>query len=150
MGRGNWFPGSSLSDCAVVYADYSDSESDPTDTDLSYWRYEDFRECLKACLPDSFAMATDYDRGRFRLDRDSVVVAYNGLFALWIDGQSDDYHCGIGFTVREDAPSFAQSKLAATASRTFDKLAECYPLRVRNCAWTSSEYIPSKERNKVS
>lgn len=146
MGRGNWFPGNSLDDCAVVYVDYSDSESDPTDSDLSYWRYEDFREYLEQCLPKSFTMAGDYDRNTFRIDRDSTVIAYNSLFVLWIDTQSDDHHTGIGFTVREGAPGFARSRLAETARKVFDKLAEGYPLSVRNCAWTSSKYIPSNQQ----
>jgi hypothetical protein len=150
MGRGNWFPGNSLEDCAVVYVDYSDSEADASDSDLSYWRWQDFREYLAECLPKSFKMADDYDRNRFRIDRDSTVIAYNGLFVLWVDTQSDDYHTGIGFTVRENAPGFARSKLADIARLFFDKLAEAYPLSVRNCAWTSSKYIPSNKQEFIS
>lgn len=139
MGRGNWFPGSSLSDCEVAYADISDPENED-DCDAALWRYQDFRDCMRECLPKSFVMASDHDRGHFRLDRDSVVVAYNALFVLWSDSQADDHHLGIGFTVREGAPAFAKSRLAQTARLFFDQLNDRYPLSVRSSAWTSVPY----------
>jgi hypothetical protein len=145
MGRGNWFPGNRLEDCRVVYVDYNDPEEDQDDSDLSLFRWNDLRDEIARCLPKSFTMIDRHNDLPHHLrtgNRDDSPLAYNGLFTLWCDGQGDDFHLGIGFTVNEDAPSFAASRLDGMADRFFGKLHEMYELRVRTSAWTSAPYKP--------
>ena len=132
MGRGNWFPGRYTEDCSVVYVDFYDEEMGD-DYDRHQWAWDDLKECIKTLLPDSFFESSDRSS-----DRDSVAMFSNGLFTLWCDGQGDAYHFGIGFTVREEAPAFAASRLHEFSERFWDKLQECYPLSVRCGAWTSA------------
>ena len=143
MGRGNWFPGNDLSACELVYADLYDDAAE-FDEDLAMWQYEDFKECLFSFLPKSFHVLGRKENGprdlRCQGGRDDVLLAYNQLYALWVDAQSDTSHVGIGFTVINDAPAFAASKLPYMAERVFDKLGQCYPLYVRTSPWTSAPY----------
>lgn len=146
MGRGNWFPGSSLEDSRVVYLDLLDGLADEErdDDDLLQIRYDDFKYNLHIAAGKSF----DWDADRRclrrleyclpRIGRDDVVLCVNSLVALLIDAQGDMSHMGIGFLVREDAPSFAASRLDQLADCVFDRLADSYNLRVRTSAWTSS------------
>jgi hypothetical protein len=141
MGRGNWFPGNDLQSCEVAYVNYSDDSIEFDDYDAQQWRWDDVKDCIAHCLPDSFRMVDglrDYPHGS--IDRDSVPLAYNSLFTLWVDGQGESYHLGLGFTVNEGAPAFAASRLRQCAKAFFDRLSDSYSLSVRSCAWTSAPY----------
>lgn len=145
MGRGNWFPGFRTEDCRVIYIDYSNDEIEADDADMWMWEWESVEEIIKDCLPDSFTFVSDYRDFPHHLRqgyawRDCSPLAYSGLFTLWCDSQGDNYHQGIGFTVNEDAPAFAASKLDATADKFFAKLSQCLRLSVRTSAWTSAPY----------
>lgn len=144
MGRGNWFPGSGLADCEVVYVELPVSGDDDQDMDSFYW--QDFRLFLVSCLPKSWMEHSIFDRryvnDRFDgLGRDDTLIAYNGLFGLFVDGQGDGHHVGIGMVCRSDSPSFAKSRLHETAQRLFDRLQAEYSLSVRTSAWTCAKRV---------
>jgi hypothetical protein len=141
MGRGNWFPGNSLEECEVVYVEIRSYTDDPDD-DLDEWAYQDFREYLKECLGETFDCKPAPREVGYRFDsvgRDDQCFGFNGLFGVFLDGQGDSGHMGIGVIVRQDAPSFAKSGLSAFSRRLFNKLQERYKLSVRTSAWTSAE-----------
>jgi hypothetical protein len=146
MGRGNWFPGRHTEDCRVVYIDYSCDEIAADDSESWYWQWEYVKDIIAECLPKSFTMiktrneVPHHIRRSEKSFRDCGVLAYNGLFTLWVDSQSDPHHTGIGFTVNEDAPSFAKSRLDSMADAFFDQIDESLNLSVRTSAWTSSPY----------
>lgn len=141
MGRGNWFPGSDSSQCRLVYVDYG-SEFECDDDALFAW--QECQHQIQDALPPSFIwlegrrLPTDL----WLRDRDSVALAYNGLFTLWIDGQGDSWHMGLALRVNDDAPKFALSRLDDVANKLFSKLAKVYRLSVRTGPWTSCEYSP--------
>lgn len=145
MGRGNWFPGSRLEESRVVYVDLLDGIDDEELNDDSSvvpdMRYADFRYNLCEAAGRSFDWKIDHRSVAYvmpYLGRDDIVIGMNSLVAILIDGQGDYNHLGIGFLVREDAPSFAASRLDQLAGCVFDKLDDFYSLRVRTSAWTSS------------
>ena len=72
MGRGNWFPGNSLGDCEVVYA-----ELDSNDDDGQY-HWQEFRLFLVSCLPKSWMEHSIFDR-RYVNDR---LTAWAGMTRL--------------------------------------------------------------------
>lgn len=141
MGRGNWFPGNSLEDCEVVYVELP--VSDDNDSELDSWYWQDFRAFLVSCLPKSWDTdIRDWRETNDRFDsvgRDDTLIAFNGLFGLFVDSQGDNSHVGIGMRCRSDAPTFAKSRLRETAQRLFDRLQEQHSLSVRTSAWTSSQ-----------
>lgn len=147
MGRGNWFPGSHLEDCRVAYIDYSNADIEDDDSDAWHWEWDYVKGVIAECLPESFTIVDSYAdvprhirRSYYDGFRDSAVLAYNGLFTLWVDEHSDAHHTGIGLTVNEDAPAFARNRLDAMADAFFDRLSEMLELSVRTSAWTSAPY----------
>ena len=142
MGRGNWFPGDNLEDCRVGYIDYSDDTIEADDTDLHQWAWQDARDTLLNCLPDSFiAVGCIRDLPEYCRtvrDRDSMPIAFNALYTVWVDGWGESSHLGIGFTVNDGAPGFARSRMDSVARAFFKRLNDCYPVRARGCAWTSA------------
>jgi hypothetical protein len=136
MGRGNWFPGSNLEDCEVVYVEAQKLD----DEEENEFAWDDFHDVLLAVLPKSFSPADAYDRRNHSLGRDDSLIACNQLYCVWVDGQGEMCHLGVGITVRDDAPAFARSRLSQTARAIFDKLAKHHPLRIRCGAWTSAPY----------
>ena len=145
MGRGNWFPGSQLQDCEVFYVEIP--ILDEEDPDECRFSWEDFKWELKRVCGKSFTWDADHREIHRHFDdigRDDVGVAYNGLFGVFIDGQGDLHHQGIGFLVRNDAPAFARSRMSDFANKVADKLQEFYNLSVRTSAWTSGKREMSK------
>lgn len=141
MGRGNWFPGNSLEDCEVVYVELPVSEDDE---DMYSFYWQEFRGYLLQLLPSSWDAYSTWGEVYSRFDgvgRDDIPLAYNGLFGLFIDGQAEGYHVGIGMVCRSDAPAFAKSRLRETAQRLFDRLQTEYELSVRTSAWTSAKRV---------
>ena len=140
MGRGNWFPGSSLEDCEVAYVQIRGFDDEEEDEDLDNWAYSDFKFILKEALGKTFEWDPSYRDVCNRFDglgRDDVCMAYNGLFGVFVDGQGDIYHYGIGVLIRSDAPSFAKSRQYEFARKLFDRFQQVYYLSVRTSAWTS-------------
>ena len=142
MGRGNWFPGNRLEQCRVVYLELVDLEEDDYDAEFAW---DNFKYVLRNCLPKSFVVAgekqfceTTARQAVPHYDRDTVCIAYNGLFAVFVDSQGDLWHQGVGMMVLDDAPSFAASRLDEAADSLFDGLQEVYNVSVRTSAWTSA------------
>lgn len=147
MGRGNWFPGRYTEDCRVLYVNYFTADEEAYDDDDATFAWDDFKYHLLSCLPASFIDTGDRYRLPSHLNsggRDDVPLAYNGLFTLWINGQGDSDHCGIGLTVNDDAPAFAAAQLDAVADKLFARLNKSYECRVRCGAWMSAPYQPKE------
>jgi hypothetical protein len=144
MGRGNWFPGNDLDDCEVCYLDYSDDSIDYDDYDLHQWRWDDCKQSILDCLPESFIRVDSLrdlpNYCQTVRDRDSIPLAFNSLYTIWIDSQGESYHQGIGITVNENAPGFAKANMGKMWSRFVDRLADHYEISLRSCAWTSHKY----------
>ena len=145
MGYGNWFPGTDLDDCRVIYVDYS-LQTEHFDEDLQQFRWIDLKCDIRRLLPPSFEMVTDEGRGQ-RLPewlctrcRNDVPLAYNELYVLWCDGQGEPHHMGLGFTIREDAPAYAKARFDQIADKLFSGLNEMYECSVRAGAWCSAPY----------
>lgn len=144
MGRGNWYPGSDLSACRVVYV----ALPEPAGPDESAYEravavMDDFYSRLDELLPRSFyTPSRPYYNWRHDLTRyegrDTICIAYNGLFAVFLDSQGDIDHLGLAVKPREGAPAFAEAGLDSLADKLFDGLQEHYALRVRTSAWTTA------------
>lgn len=140
MGRGNWFPGCSLEDCEVAYVEVRSVDEDP-DEDMDTFAWQDFKEYLFECIGPTFDCKPSPREVSDRFDglgRDDVCLAFNGLFGVFVDGQGDNYHLGIGVLVRSDAPAFAKARRYDFAKKLFDKIQERYEVSVRTSAWTSA------------
>lgn len=141
MGRGNWFPGNDVQKCEVAYAEII-SPNDDVDSDQCEWEVSDFLKTLKECLGNSFDVnpTTNEVSKRFdNLGRNDLCIAFNGLYGVFIDGQAEAHHFGVGVLVRNDAPNFAEYGLNLFGQRLFDKLQECYPLSIRCDAYVCAE-----------
>lgn len=139
MGRGNWFPGSSLEDCEVAYVTVR-SWDEEADDDLDTWAWEDMQFILKDALGKTFEWEPSYRDVCNRFDglgRDDACLAYNGLFGVFVDGYGELGHLGIGVLTRSDAPAFAKARQYEFARKLFDRLQQVYDLSVRTSAWTS-------------
>jgi hypothetical protein len=140
MGRGNWFPGSSLEECEVAYVEVRSLEED-ADEDMDAFAWQDFKEFLTECLGGSFDCRPTHREASDRFDglgRDDVCFGFNGLFGVFVDGQGDNFHLGVGVLVRSDAPAFGKARLYGFAKKLFDKIQERYDVSVRTSAWTSA------------
>lgn len=105
------------------------------------WR--DFIETARTALTDRWHRAGSMWR------RNAAVLARSGLHLLTL--HEDSYsrgHLTVG--VRRDLDprlqALARAQLVATAERVFAQIADSYPLRRRQCAWTSAPWTPRKVR----
>lgn len=135
MGAGNF----QINDAETVYVDDSQIFFQNEDGDLEYddFYYEDLVSNVLEALPKS------YTRVDKRFDRDpGKVIAENGLYDVVLTGWEGYY--AVSVIAKESSDyniySLAMSHFETRTKQIFDKLSECYELRVRASAWTSGPY----------
>ncbi|SFH27744.1 hypothetical protein SAMN04488020_10974 [Palleronia marisminoris] len=130
-------------DGRTAYAEPFGDDLDPEDTALWDWAYDD----LVATVRASVSAAWWPVRSEWR-DRNSRIVARNGLHEIWLTGDSYN-RVHITFGVRQhlaETEALALHSLDARADAFFDAVSQVYALHVRTSAWTSAP----RETRKVA
>mgnify|MGYP000892728469 FL=1 len=132
MGIGNYY----LNGARSVYIDLEQVFGE----DYVYCDHEDYVNLLwhiKQSLPKTYS-----ETHAIWLDDNSKLIAQSGMFRVSIVQWGGYFAVNVEVIPDQKASSLAEFRLDQEADRIFDHLGGFYNLRVRSCAWTSSERTP--------
>ena len=148
MGKGNWLPDTpgNTTEFDLVYVDLGLSLDDEHDQDDVDFTYNDLKQTIQSILGKTWRKAERYENFNISYSRDTGVWFVNGLHLIVIDTDGDFWHQGIAVVARDDSPAFAQWHVQDIGNKLWLGLHEAgYKLSRRSCAWTSTEFIPTKK-----